>query len=62
MKAKDLAPGCDQHEKYRSAVTKKTLVQYDYRAYNGKLFSCVKPTLAACHAARDKWILKEDSQ
>ncbi len=35
---------------------KRTLVQYDYRHTDGELFSCVKPTLDECRAARDKWL------
>ena len=30
--------------------------QYDYRHTDGELFSCVKPTLDECRAARDKWL------
>jgi len=30
--------------------------QYDYRGMDGELFSCVKPTLEACRAARDEWM------
>ena len=32
-------------------------VQYDYRHTNGRLFSCVRPTLEKCRAARDAWVL-----
>ncbi|WP_289751643.1 DUF3873 family protein, partial [uncultured Bacteroides sp.] len=36
---------------------KRTLVQYDYRhPIDRELFSCVKPTLDECRAARDKWL------
>ena len=31
-------------------------VQYDYRHTDGELFSCVKPTLGHCQAARDEWM------
>ena len=30
--------------------------QYDYRASNGVLFSCVRPTLEACRTAKDAWL------
>lgn len=48
-------------EKYESfqfsyARRKRTLIQYDYRDYDGTLFSCVKPTLDECRAEKDKWI------
>lgn len=29
--------------------------QYDYRAEDGTLFSCVKPSLELCREARDKF-------
>lgn len=29
--------------------------QYDYRAEDGTLFSCVKPSLELCREARDKY-------
>ncbi|KAB3914764.1 DUF3873 domain-containing protein [Bacteroides uniformis] len=36
---------------------RRTLVQYDYRhPIDRELFSCVKPTLDECRAARDKWL------
>lgn len=50
------APGQEQYEKFKSRVNKKTYIQYDYRHTNGKLFSCVKPTLEACRVERDKWL------
>ncbi len=51
-------PGQEQYETFsRKAGTKtKKYVQYDYRHTNGKLFSCVKPTLEACREARDAWL------
>lgn len=55
LNPKNLAPGQEQYEKYRDRVRRKSLVQYDYRAEDGKLFSCVRPTLEACRAARDTW-------
>ena len=49
------------------SYTHLTLVQYDYRhPIDRELFSCVKPTLEECRAARDKWLNakkgKEDRQ
>jgi hypothetical protein len=38
---------------------RKTYVSYDYRHTNGRLFSCVKPTLEACRSERDKWIANQ---
>ncbi len=39
---------------------KRTLMQYDYRHTDGELFSCVKPTLDECRAARDKWLTAKE--
>ena len=42
---------------------KRTLVQYDYRhPTDGELFSCVKPTLDECRAARDKWLTEKEEK
>ncbi len=46
-------PGQEQYETFKR--NRKTYVQYDYRHPNGELFSCVRPTLEACRAARDEW-------
>lgn len=56
LNPKKLGRGLEQYEEYTSRVTKKPLVQYDYRHIDGKLFSCVRPTLEQCRAARDEWI------
>lgn len=52
------APGQEQYETFSRKVGARTkkYVQYDYRHSNGKLFSCVKPTLEACREARDAWL------
>ena len=56
LNPRSLLPDQEQHEMYRDRITKKTLVQYDYRDSEGKLFSTVKPTLEKCREARDKWL------
>ena len=51
--------GTEKYERFQLGIgrRKRTLVQYDYRhPTNGELFSCVKPTLDECRAARDKWL------
>ena len=50
--------GTEKYEKFQTGIgrRKRTLVQYDYRHTDGELFSCVKPTLDECRAARDKWL------
>ncbi len=47
LNPKNLANGQEQYETFRSNITRKTTVQYDYRHTDGELFSCVKPTLEA---------------
>ena len=50
--------GTEKYEKSQTGIgrRKRTLMQYDYRHTDGELFSCVKPTLDECRAARDKWL------
>ena len=43
-----------------SADANAPFVQYDYRHTDGELFSCVKPTLDECRAARDKWLTAKE--
>lgn len=33
-------------------------IQYDYRAENGKLFSCVAKSLEDARTKRDQWLMK----
>lgn len=51
-------PGQEQYETFSRKVGRqsKNYVQYDYRHTDGELFSCIKPTLEACRAARDEWM------
>lgn len=53
-------PGCEQYEKY--SYRGKTYFQYDYRAEDGELFSCVKSTLDACRKARDEYFKKKANE
>ena len=55
----NLYPDQEQHEKFKSPVTKKMMVQYDYRDSSGRLFSTVKLTLEQCREARDNWLMGE---
>ncbi|MCL2856158.1 MAG: DUF3873 domain-containing protein [Oscillospiraceae bacterium] len=52
------APGQEQYETFTRKVGRKSkkYCAYDYRDHTGKLFSCVKPTLEDCRAARDAWL------
>ena len=57
--------GTEKYERFQLGIgrRKRTLVQYDYRhPTNGELFSCVKPTLDECRAARDKWLTAKEEK
>lgn len=62
LSPKNLANGQEQHEAFKSSATRKKAVQYDYRHTDGELFSCVKPTLEGCRAARDTWLQKKEAR
>jgi len=46
IKPQDLKPGQEQYIKFHSKIMRKSLYQYDYRDYNGKLYSGTGVTLA----------------
>ena len=50
--------GSEQFEKFQTGFgrRKRTLVQYDYRASDGELFSCVAPTLEECRHKCNEWL------
>ena len=51
------ANGTEKYEKFSTHSRKTpTAFQYDYRHTDGELFSTIKPTLAECRKARDKWL------
>ena len=56
--------GTEKYERFQLGIVrrKRTLVQYDYRYTDGELFSCVKPTLDECRAARDKWLTAKEGK
>jgi hypothetical protein len=56
--------GQEQHEYFSRKIGRqaKQYCSYDYRHTDGELFSCVKPTLAACRASRDEWLKKAVSR
>lgn len=54
-----LGNGQEQYKKFRSWTLKKWFVQYDYRAIDGELFSCVCSTVAECREKRDSWLAKK---
>ena len=63
LNPKDIKPGEEQWEFFlqRTKSRIKKFCQYDYRDDTGELFSCVKPTLEACRAARDAWLDKKEA-
>lgn len=60
MDASNLKPGKEQSEYFYSDVMKKNLLQYDYRAFDGSLFSCVAPNIENARAHRDDWAISGD--
>lgn len=55
----DLGANEERFECYKDSRG-RNLCQYDYRDFDGKLFSCVKATLQMCVEARDKWVLEKE--
>jgi hypothetical protein len=49
-----LTPGQEQHEEFEHRGEPR--VQYDFRAADGKLFSCVGRSLDDCRRKRDAWL------
>ena len=50
--------GQEQYEEFRWSWQRDdepARVQYDYRRLDGKLFSCIAPTLEDARARRDQW-------
>ena len=52
--------GQEQYEEYFSTVLNCNVVQYDYRAINGELFSCCAINLRHARDKRDKWLRKNE--
>ena len=54
-------PGEEKFVKCRlGAFRGQMYYQYDYRHFDGELFSTVAKTLAECRQRRDKWLEKKD--
>lgn len=58
----NLEKGKEQNEEYMDSVSKRTMVQYDYRSENNELFSCVKETLEECQKAMNEWLKMKTRQ
>lgn len=56
---KNLKKGDSRWESYYSRVLDKNLVQYDFRDWDGELFSTVAPSLEEAERRRDKWLEKK---
>lgn len=56
LNPKDVLPGKEQYEYFKDRMTHKRRCQYDYRAEDGELFSCIQLSLESCRRARDKWM------
>lgn len=59
LDTKKIGAGEEQHEVFFTGIGRrqKKMVQYDYRARDGELFSCVRHTLENCRRARDEWLI-----
>lgn len=55
LKPECLKNGDERFENFKDSRGRK-LCQYDYRAADGKLFSCVKKTYEECVKAKDEWL------
>ena len=49
--------GQEHYEEFPTAGG--TRIQYDYRTPDGKLFSTIGKTLAACRQRRDEWLARQ---
>ena len=55
-------PGQEQYEKFTPPGRKAApRYAYDYRHFDGELFSCTKKTLEECRAARDEWLAQKEA-
>lgn len=54
-------PGTEQYEVFYTGyrTRRKKHYQYDYRHFDGELFSCVAGTLKECRQRRDEWLKKK---
>ena len=48
--------GDEKYEYFVSVISKKRLIQYEYRHPSGKLFTTVTSTLENARRVRDVWI------
>lgn len=55
-------PGEEQWEEFFDRGLGRSLVQYDYRTPEGRLFSCIAPSLERARAKRDKWLERNSAE
>ncbi len=60
--ARDCPPGGEQYEVFRSPLNGARLVQYDYRAPNGALFTCIAGSVEEARQNRDAWLRVRDAE
>jgi len=58
LNPKNLKQNEEQYEYYIDSRGRRCC-QYDYRAEDGKLFSCVRATLERCRTSRDEWLKRK---
>ena len=51
-------PGQEMYEEYTSRLgrRRRRMIQYDYRALDGSLFSTLAPNLETARARREEWL------
>ncbi len=54
----DCPPGQSKHQMVYSRQTGTDVCHFNYRHPDGGLFSCIRPTLADCQAARNAWLVE----
>lgn len=57
LNPKDCKPGEEQYEKFNTPSSTER-IQYDYRTYDGQLFSCIARNLVIARAKRNEWLGK----
>lgn len=55
-------PGEEQWEEFYDRGLGRSLVQYDYRTPEGRLFSCIAPSLERARAKRDQWLERNSAE
>ena len=59
MNPENLKKGQEQFVQFFRRAKKKFMIQYDFRNWDGVLFSCVDFTLEKCRDRKDKWLVEQ---